>query len=88
MMIWKLIAVAGVLVGALLTWEIHQHGRYQPIWAGGQAGYFIIVDTHTGEWLKTDILFQPPTKAFKSHRAIPDNVWMPLEYPDAQAKEQ
>jgi hypothetical protein len=87
MMIWKLIAVAGVLVGALLTWEIHQHGRYQPIWVAG-GPRLIIVDTHTGEWLKTDILFQPPTKAFKSHRAIPDNVWMPLEYPDAQAKEQ
>lgn len=87
-MIWKLIAVAGVLVGGLLTWEIHQHGRYQPIWAGGQAGYFIIVDTHTGEWLKTDIESLPPTNAFTPPRDIPHNVWMPLQYPDAQAKEQ
>jgi hypothetical protein len=82
-MIWKLIAVAGVLVGALLTWELHQHGRYQPIWA---PRYLIIVDTHTGAWLKTDI-DSLPTKAFTAPRDIPNNVWMPLQDPDAQAKE-
>jgi hypothetical protein len=68
---------------AMALMQMRENGRYQGIVDGWT---LIIIDTHTGEWLKTrtDTVYQGSSTV--TGRDIPYNRWMPVIYPDAPAK--
>jgi hypothetical protein len=82
------LAVGLLALIAMVLVQMRENGRYQGVIQGFSGADLIIIDTRTGEWLKTHTERVHQQSSTATGRQVPYNRWMPVIYADAPATER